>query len=337
MADLSRYTSEGVLKPELTDIVDPTGVLLDGDAATGERVFSQDEIEDADFRAVAVNPNNIMLPVGTSRAGVIGHLAKMTPSNEYGLPIYYVRSDHLDLAMASHLGRVSQDEVDNCIEVISYSDGYPTLASGSPFWVQLPHEPRTSYILFQNFLRLDEDEGIRLLDSLAQREGIELELVRETALEYYWSSRARAYDMFIVAAEAKKRETRTRKAENSHFDVAGQLLGKVVGRFTDEPELIDEMSAKDLFDLFEQLVKIQRLSLGLTGQNASTVSKEFVPGQSVEMVFRNLMKGAGVGEATGESIQNRLALLMSDEGTAMQAQEFIIRTTTGNVVNSTHT
>jgi hypothetical protein len=285
-----------------------------------------DQIEDADFKATAVPQNMLVLPERSSRGDAIEHMSRSIPTNEYGLPLFYIRSDLLDLPSICHQGYIIQEDADAAAELLSYQDGYPTFKSGSPFWTQMPHEPHSTYILFQRYLDLAELEGIRLIDTLARREGIPLDQIRQYFLEFFWSSRARSYDLFIVAAEAKKREVRTRKAENTHFEEAVALFDKINARLTEDK--LDELSGKELLDAIEQMVKIQRLSLGLTGQNASTTNKELhQPASSVEVIFRQLTKNAGRQQEGAETLQNRLALLMADEDTAMQVQELIVRAT----------
>lgn len=297
------------------------------------RTHTAEEIEDADFRQVANPSDTIVLPENSTRGEIIRHLSHQIPRNDYGLPLFYIRSDMVDWTQIEAYGHVDQSSLDSSVEALSYDDGYPTLKSGSPFWTQMAHEPHQAYVLFQRFLELAEDEGIRLLDTLSTQEATPLENLRELALEYYWSARSKAYDLFIVAAEAKKREARTRKMENNHYDVAGGVLDKIIGRINDEPELISKMDAKDLLDTFEMMVKVQRLSLGLTGQAASSTQQlPMNPGASVEVIMRSLTKNAGLSEDAQIGMHERLALLMGDSDTAMKAQELVIRATTGNEV-----
>lgn len=290
-------------------------------------------IEDADFRAVANPTNSIVLPVHATRGDVIEHLSKEIPQNEYGLPTYYIRSDLLDVEGIRHRGHLTYQEADGAAQILNYRDGYPTLSTGSPFWVRMPHEPDPVFVLFQKFLDLVEIEGIRLVDTLAMREELPVEQLRSHYQEFYWSSRARAYDLFIVAAEAKRKQALMRKAENQHYDVAGQILEKVIGRINDEPDLIDDMEAEDLFKLFEQMVKVQRVSLGLSGQNSSSIPRDLAtPGQSVEFVLRSLTKNAGLTDTSVSGLQDRIGVMMSDPDTAMSMQELIIRATTDNQI-----
>lgn len=295
-------------------------------------VHTDAEIEEADFRQVANPTNIVVLPINATHGEIIQHLSNTIPTNDYGLPLYFIRSDMLDWTQIEAYGHVDYNQIESACELLEYADGFPTLKKGSPFWTQLNHEPYEDHILFKRFLDLDEAEGIRLLDSLALQESVPLERLRETSLTYYWSARARSYDLFVVAAEAKRREVRTRKTEDSHFTLAGGIIETVVARINSEPDLIKKMDAKDLFDLFEQMVKVQRLSLGLTGAQASTNQNMPMAGSSVEVILRQLTKNIGLsGDAQG-NIHERLKLLMGNEETALMAQELVIRATTSNQV-----
>lgn len=301
--------------------------IIDAEYTAVHTAVDQEQQEDNDFHAVAVPGDLLLLPTNCSRGEVISHLSRTIPANEYGLPLFYFRSDLLDLDKAVAYGHISQTESDGAVTPLGYADGFPTLQNGSPFWKRLPHEPQNTYMAFCRFLELAEEEGIRLLDSLAEQESLSIEQLREWSYEFYWSSRARAYDLFIVAADAKRRENRVRKSENRHYNKAGELLEKILLRFENEEDLVNQLSSKDLLDAFEQMVKIQRLSLGLTGANASTINKELsAPATSVEVILRQLTKNVGSGE-NAEDQANRLALLMSDENTALQIQELIVKAT----------
>lgn len=289
--------------------------------------------EDADFRAVANPSNHIVFPLDSSRGEKLQQLSETVQVNDFGLPLYYVRSDLLDWSQIDAMGRITYEELETAVEFLDYSLGYPTLKKGSPFWSTLPHEPHQAFLLFKSFLSLDESEGIRLLDSVAQHENMPLETIQEMSKEYLWSSRARAYDLFIVAAEAKRREARTRKAEDSHFTTAGTILDTIVTRLNDAPDLIQQMDGPELLSAMEQMIKIQRLSLGLTGANSSTlVQNPAAPGATVEVILRQLTKNSGLSDQASADIHQRLAALMSDPDAAMKAQELIIRATTGNQV-----
>jgi hypothetical protein len=293
---------------------------------------TNEEVEDADFAIVARTHSTIVLPTPITQGSTIRHLSRTIPTNEYGLPLFYIRGDLIDWTSINAYGHIDQEAVEAAAEGLNYDHGYPTQQSGSPFWVQLAHEPFADYQLFKAYLDLSEQEGIRVLDTLAEMQQVALDRLQELALCYYWNVRARAYDLFIVAATAKKREARIRRTEDEHFTVAGGILDAIINRINAEPELIAKMEPDALIDMFEKMVKVQRLSLGLTGQAASTNVGMPNPGSTVEVILRQLTQNAGLSGNAQDGMQDRLALLMGDPDAAMKVQELIIRTTTDNTV-----
>ena len=251
-----------------------------------------------------------------TRGDIIYHMNQYIPQNEFGLPIFFLRSDLL------HGGHLTQDEVDAASVGLFYYEGFPTLENGSSFWNQLPHEPFQRYVLFQAYLDQAADIGIRQLDLLSSEGKCTIEELSDISREFYWSARARAYDLFIVAAEAKKRQHRIRKMENSHFVETGKLFDKLLGRFAGENEdWIDELNAKEAVEVLEALVKIQRMSVGLTGQHASSTARDFGPADSSETMIRKLAQGAGVGGGGADKFAAQLQHLLEnpEEGAILQA------------------
>lgn len=271
-----------------------------------------------------VVPGNtiIPLPEGASISDAIYVLNKDIPVNEYGLPLYFLRSDLLAPSMAC----LTQDAVDQAACGLFYPDGYPVLENGGTYWNQLPHEPYNAYMQFQKYLDMVEDHGIRQLDLLAAAEHEDLLNYQALYREYYWSSRARAYDLFITAAEQKKREHRIRKMENTHFEKTRALMEKLLARF-DDPDWIEELSAKEALEGLETLIKLQRLSVGLTGQHASSNAGNNIPkGASAEFIVRQITKNASdVGGANTDRFQNKLLDLLNDPTQGMAVQEMVLR------------
>ena len=273
----------------------------------------------------------IILPEGCPRHLAVASLSARIQSNEYGLPMFFIRSDMLPF----DLGTLTQTDVDNASEGLFYNEGYPTLQNGTTFWHQLPHEPYDAYILFTRYIEQAEDLGIRQLDLLAVSTHSELPEVQALYNEYYWSARARAHDIFIVAAEQKKRFHRTRKTENKHFDVAGRLLDTLLQKFNDD-EWFEELNAKEALEALELLVKIQRLSLGLTGQHASSTPKDKLPdGASTESIMRSITRGAGLSQDSQDGFMGRLKALMDNPEEGMVIQEAILRLGKSDVPSNT--
>lgn len=259
----------------------------------------------------------IVLPENVSRADAVYILSKNIPVNQYGLPEYFIRSDLLH-----SLTSLTQEDVDAASIGLFYNEGYPALEEGTAFWNQLPHEPMAAHILFQKYLSQAEETGIRQLDVLAAVEGADLDEIRAHYREFYWSSRARAYDLFIVAAEERKRQIRTRKMETTHFDQAKLLFDKLLERFMgDNSDWIDELNAKEAIEVMEMLVKIQRLSVGLTGQHASSLPQQRLPeGASTEAILQHITRGSNLSSGQSDAFRGRLQdLLNGDDGVVLQA------------------
>lgn len=263
----------------------------------------------------------IPLPTNASIGNIVQLLSKNVPTNEYGMPVYFIRSDLLHYHSNPYL---TQDDVDAATVGLFYHDGYPTLEDGASFWNQLPHETYDRHLLFTKYLEMAAEYGVRQLDILAVQEGLDTLVVQQLYQEFYWSIRARAYDLFVVAADRKKREIRTRKMENSHYEQAGALLTTLLTKFED-PEWIEELNAKEALEALELLVKVQRLSVGLTGQHASSLPRDALPaGSSTEQVMRQLTRDTGLSNQASDNFKGRLdALLQGDDG--MVLQEAILR------------
>lgn len=262
-------------------------------------------------------PEVLVFSEDATKGDIIYAISERIPTNEFGLPQFFIRSD---LISGTH---VSEDEIDAAAMGLFYHDGYPTLFSGSAFWNQLPHEPQQYFEYFQKFLDQAAEIGIRQLDLLAAHLGKHLYEISAIAKEFYWSSRARAYDMFIVAAEAKKRQHRIRNMENKHFMQADKLINELVARFQDDDDgdsWIEELTAKEALEALELLVKVQRLSVGLVGQQSSSTNREFVEGEGTESMIRKIASGAGASSQQSDKFAASLQkLLEGDDGLTIQA------------------
>lgn len=261
-------------------------------------------------------PTFHVYPEGATKGDIIFDLSSKIPRNEFGLPIFFLRSDFI------HGTQIAEDALDAATVNLYYFEGYPTLENGSSFWNQLPHEPQLKYELFQKFLDQPEDIGIRQLDQLAVTCKPTVNELNDMSREFFWTSRARAYDMFIVAAEAKKRQHRIRKMENKHFNLADKLMEALQARFEGEfNDWMEELNAKEAIEVLSELHKIQRASVGLVGQHASSTSRQFADGESSESMIRHLAQGAGASNDTTDRFAAQLKSLLDnpEEGATIQA------------------
>lgn len=261
-----------------------------------------------------------------TRGDIIYSLSQHIPQNEFGLPEFFIRSDLISGY------QVAEDEIDAASVGLNYFEGFPTLPNGAAFWNQLPHEPQKSFELFVAYLDQVAEIGIRQLDMLAAAKGESLENIAELSKEFYWTSRARAYDMFIVAAEAKKRQHRIRKMENTHFEKTQALFDQLLSRFINDGEdsWIDELDAKEAIEVLETLVKIQRMSVGLTGQHASSTAREFTDGESSQDMLRKIAQNAGANHSTADKFASQLQALLSDPNEGAVIQAAVIKMTAPN-------
>lgn len=307
-AEFEDADAEGGISPEL--------------ASTDFGRVSDDELEDAAFQETRDNNPGlqlILLPEGATRSDAIAALSKAIPQNGYGLPAFFYRSDLLPADLHS----LTQQEADVAAVYLSYDEGYPTY-NDKIFWYQLPHEPFDAFQLFQRYLDQAEDLGLRQLEALAQANSISLQKIRQWRTEYYWAERSRAYDLFNIAAERKRREVRARKAENAHFQLADRLLEPLKAKF-DDPEFFNTLTPKEAVEVLRLLINIQRVSLGLA-QNGNAGKQEYNPegAASGAMLMKNIVEAAGqANESIG--LDNNLQALLADPNFALEAQKLVIR------------
>jgi hypothetical protein len=274
---------------------------------------------------VNTGPEIMVFDEDWSRGAIMASLSERIPRNEYGLPTFIFRSDLL------HGNHFAADDLDAAVISLNYAEGYPTLPSGGSFWNQLPHEAQSNFELFQGYLDQGAELGIRQLDVLSVGTDKTPSQLLDLYHEYFWSARARAYDLFITAAQAKKRLARVRQMEDDHYDVAGKLLDKVQERFKGEfDDWIEELDAKEAVEVLSELVKIQRMSTGLVGQHASSTAKDIGPGESAENVLRKLAQGAGAERSGSDNFQAKLQMLLKDPEKGDVLQAAILEVTAGN-------
>jgi hypothetical protein len=266
----------------------------------------------------------IVLPEGCTRPEAIYHLSKEIPNNEYGFPVFFFRSD-----MLTDLESLRQQDLDTAAVKLDYSEGYPTFGDGTPWWEQLPHEPYQSFQAFQRFIEQPEETGIRQLSILARDNAQPLALYTEWAREYYWGRRAQCHDTFVTAADKKRKEIRQRRVENQHFTHSERLISQLMVKF-DDPEWVTKLEPKEAIDALERLVKLQRLSVGLSVNGNAGQYVNPVEGMSVTAVMREMTKSSiNIGdEGMSDEMQK---LLMGDPTFLARAQSLVIQVRRGEL------
>lgn len=240
------------------------------------------------------NPNNVgsqgLVERGPRTKGeVFKILNQELPLNEYGCPDYIYRADLVPSNIFEYSSRDRSQILESAAIEITFFHGYPAVEETTPFWEQLPCEGTEAYNAFVTYLEMPEksqaENPIRLLPMLSSLLERPIEELSAWAHMYYWHFRGRAYDLFLVACHRKQREQRLMTMEGKHFREAEAHLQKVnkianhkfdtimraiASGEADESAELDEVKLKDLIDMMERLVKIQRISVGLSASNSTT-------------------------------------------------------------------
>jgi hypothetical protein len=228
---------------------------------------------------------------------------------------------------------------------LNFDHGYPGIPNGMPFWHKLEFESGFAFACFQLYLESGQD-GPRELFSVASNE----ELLRVASAQHqrqlgpqellfalqeyftlnYWSSRAKAFDLYKESAWRHQRLKRQVRTENSHFEIAEQLMAKLAVYFGSE-RFMNEMTPKAAIDALGKIVAIQRISLGLPASGPLAANQQ-PEATSFEMIMRNVATTQGAGQASGqrgvaEHTKDMLDQVLADPTAANNLQEVIIRVT----------
>lgn len=298
------------------------------------------------------------------RALLIRRSAARIPVTAEDLPVGFYRADLLPF-QPNHAGFGNEQELSKgTIQLkeqedlqaayceLDYSQGYPTLPSGEPFWHKLDYEPGLAYSAFQIFLDAsvedareltalaDNSEFKRVLETQLQHPPSQkecLEVLQEYYILYYWKVRARAHDLFKEAAYRHKRIQRAMSAEDYHYNLAESLLKKVEA-YLGTDDFVKNLTPKTALDALTKLVAIQRVSAGLPAMGPLQ-AKDAPQAMDFEMILRTIgaqqananPNGAYGGSGGGGRQKNPvLDSILSDPTTAKSMQELVIRITTAN-------
>lgn len=225
---------------------------------------------------------------------------------------------------------------------LSYDEGFPTFVDGSTFWSQLEFESPKAHSVFQRYLQMhqgtegDEDDaeepgesasGVRSINDLAGSLHGDTELLGAISEYtsyyhlYYWGLRAKAYDIFRIAAHRKKQEIRALETEDSHFITSKRLMHKLMKYMDDEENFWDMMTPKIGIDMLKMLTQLQRISSGLPGVGPAIESSS---GASLEVAFRSVAQESNITRVNESGDVSGLQDVLSDPEKTKVLQELII-------------
>lgn len=309
---------------DLIDLTEPTGVLIP--------------------------TSNVGIARMSPKAQTMKDLCNKIPNNDYGLPEYIYRADLIpaldDLSLQE-----STDYLEMAILELDYSQGFPALTDGEPFWAQLPYEPIEAYKAFIAYLdlprapsqRLGTNDGsahplgagdlnkvpVRQLHLLKNIIGETTDKLMSHCYMFYWPQRVRAYDLFIVAIHNKRKEQRLMELEDDHYTTASKFLAYAEHTleeiFTD-PDSVG-LKPKEAIDLMVKMIQIQRISVGASPMGAThgKGNNNGIPMHAnLEVIMRTIAQQAGI-ENQKDPCEDTTKLLLQDPKALQQAQELIIR------------
>ncbi len=288
-----------------------------------------------------------------SRHELIKEASSKLPLNRLGLPEGFYRSDLVAPYQMTSPTPTSDEHSDQALKrayvALDYSEGFPALPDGRPYWSRFEFEPTDAFDVFQIYL----DQGrksARQIFHLPDSPGVVQDLVelQEFFNLYYWETRSKAFDLFRAAAGRKERALRALNVEDRHYMIAERLLDKCLMYLGINPDTLDFESAEDseefwelltpktAIDFLKTLSQLQRVSVGLpasgplpTGPNQSANGLS-----SMEVILRTLhqenadpdLLDISVTDGDGEKIT---AKLLQNPEALRTAQELIIKLSSG--------
>lgn len=258
---------------------------------------------------------------------VMEQLNALLPLNKYDLPDYIYRADLIDhgmmLSALQELKDNPRKEVATKVQgmlhsaqvFLDYTEGYPKFEH-QPLWRRLPFEPDHAYLAFQGYLAL---EGVRQLEYLISFEPADLKAWFHT---YLWTHRVVAFDMYNIVDHQRRKIRRALGLENNHFELAGAIIDKVKAKMAEIGEGVDfwkELNPKDAVIILEKMIKVQRLSLGLStlGGNLDEIPKN----PSVQNMLEQI---SAVKEVKDDSAKDVADEIMSNPDALESAQNLLL-------------
>jgi hypothetical protein len=254
-------------------------------------------------------------------------LRQLTPNvslNDYGLPEFVYRADLINMAALvgeydspAERNRVILEMLENARTMLDFSQGFPCFANGLPVWHQWDNEPREAFEAFAAYL---EQPGARRIvhDTLAPWHP---ETINEWFHVYFWALRAKSWDMYRTAHQQRLRARRIMETEDEHYDAARKMIQTVQDNFKGRD--LNVVDPDKLINMWEKLVKIQRVSAGLPALGEQK-DPNLQPVQ-MDVAMKRMAPPVKPIEEVPEDVQTQEEIDLYDDPKALEAaQELIV-------------
>lgn len=226
--------------------------------------------------------------------------------NADDLPIAYVDTGIvLEHASLTPLEEVLRDPPEGSFIPLSYVEGFATTPDGVPFWERLDGEPLDYYKLFKAYrdmLYLKMDNGdpakqqafekyheidhersfrsLRSLYAIANRSGINKQVMKTIHQLYHWPSRVKAYDIYRQQVLEATREFELQRMQSAHSKAARAIFETCM-EFIDNHH--DELNPKTALEWFQTAVELERLALGMPKDKPATDENSSMPSTLIQI------------------------------------------------------
>lgn len=215
----------------------------------------------------------------------------------------------------ANLGEI-QEQLHAAMVSLDYYQGFPTI-EGVPLWRRMDFEPENAHDAFIAYL---EQSGTRQLHELIAYDRKDLQ---EWFHTYYWGFRCKSFDMFAVASAQRTRIQRMLRAEDSHYVQAERILAQLKGRFDNiTAEELTELGLEKAVSVFEKLVKVQRISVGLPANGSATADDEKKTAPTTNIIMQQIAEKSPEQRQTEEE---QIDILADSPEFLEEAQKLIIK------------
>ena len=196
-------------------------------------------------------------------------------------------------------------------------------------------EPIAAFTLFIQYLGVvqrEDDTGrltapVRTYSAAAELTGLTEYKIKELSLLYYWSQRAKAHDLFMVANFQKQKETRALLIEDGQFRKTSKWIKKAEKRleeiFSDEDELM-EMKPKEVFLMLKDLMGMQRVSAGLPA-GGPAINQELSRNATVQTALKEIAANAGEEAKESSTEEASVESMLGNPEALLALQDMIIK------------